>query len=187
MTQKSKRNLKKSNPIRIIKPHTNKSRKIQKHNFLKGDFKKIEKVALDISMLAKNAENEGLFGNVYAVAHAQIIKKPLAFFIINAGNVRIWESFKGFVNEYGPIIMNPRITRHSKDKMGMEEGCLSFPGKEMIMVKRWYKIEVEFEYLTFSEKTEKVNGIKTGDAKLKGFYAQLFQHEIDHINGINIY
>ena len=154
---------------------------------MKKDFKKVEKFALDMQMLAVNAENEGMFGNVYAVAHAQIAKRPLAFFVLNTNNKKIANEFKDFTEKFGPIVMNPEITQHTKIAQEMPEGCLSFPGKEMTSVKRYYKITVKFNYLEFNEKSGKVSGIKIGTYPLKGFFAQLFQHEIDHNNGINIY
>lgn len=187
--KKIKKKIANRNIIRIIKPHTNKSRRIVIKNFMKKDFKKIEKVAFDMTMLAFNAEKENLFGNVFAVAHAQIVKKPLAFFILNAKNPKITAQFGDFIQKYGPIIINPKIVpgKHSGTKQDMWEGSLSFPGKEMIEVRRYYKITVAFHYLTFSKTTSKVSGIKKAEESFKGFCSQLFQHEIDHTNGINIY
>lgn len=175
--------------IRIIPPHTNKSKKVELHNFLKKDYKKIEKVALDMQMLMYKAEAEKMFGNVYAIAHAQIIKKSLAFFILNMENQKISGSFRDFINKFGPIIINPEIIpgKHSSTKNDMWEGSVANPGEEMVQVKRYYKITVKFNYLKFNEKTNKVCGIGSAEYDLKGFFSQLFQNMIDTINGVDIY
>ncbi len=189
MLKKVKKKLADRKLIRIIKPHTNKSKKINLHNFMKKDFIKIEKFAFDMQMLAVNAEKENLFGNVYAVAHAQVAKRPLAFFVLNTSNEKIGVRFKDFIDQFGYIIMNPEIVsgKHSSVAQPMPEGCLSFPGNEMTSVKRYYKATFKFNYLTFDKITNKVSGIKEGEYALKGFYAQLFQHSIDILNGKYIY
>lgn len=69
--------------------------------------------------------------------------------------------------------INPKITWSSKDHKKMEEGCLSIPG--MIgKVRRPTRVTVdaynkEGEFFT-------ITGV--------GFLAQIFQHEIDHLDGI---
>jgi len=72
-------------------------------------------------------------------------------------------------------LVNPRILEKSrKIEMG-EEGCLSIPGL-FLNIKRAKKIEIE--------------GIKEDGEKIKieaeGLLARIFQHEIDHIEGILI-
>jgi len=71
------------------------------------------------------------------------------------------------------IYINPKITKISKDKKKMSEGCLSVRpmyGK----VKRATRIQIE---------AVDVYGKKfTVDAK--GFLAQIFQHENDHLDGV---
>ena len=71
------------------------------------------------------------------------------------------------------VFINPKITRTSKGRMQMEEGCLSvrnYYGKTMRAAKvrvRAYDAEGKlFEH---------------GGS---GLLAQIFQHEIDHLNGI---
>lgn len=69
-------------------------------------------------------------------------------------------------------LINPKITKKSKEKSSLEEGCLSFPNI-FIKIKRPEKIEVE--------------GILLNGEKAKfnadGILSHVFQHEIDHLNG----
>ena len=72
-------------------------------------------------------------------------------------------------------IINPQVTSKSFKKTFLEEGCLSIPRK-FGLVKRPEKITVKFFDL---------NG-KMLKLKLDGFVAKVFQHEIDHLNGVLI-
>jgi len=69
--------------------------------------------------------------------------------------------------------INPKITKYSKEKEDMEEGCLSVPGKVGI-VSRPVAIEIK----GFNEKGEKIK------MKFDGIFARIFQHEYDHLQGI---
>lgn len=69
------------------------------------------------------------------------------------------------------VMINPKITHYSKEQRRMVEGCLSFPGLE-ILVKRPSKIVIE--------------GADRYGKKIKidadGLYARVMQHENDHLN-----
>jgi peptide deformylase len=70
-------------------------------------------------------------------------------------------------------MINPTIIAHSSEMELGEEGCLSIPDHRGL-VSRYQAIEVE--YLT-----------RDGQGKrqeLTGFIARIFQHELDHLNGI---
>ncbi|MFC1638284.1 peptide deformylase [Patescibacteria group bacterium] len=85
-------------------------------------------------------------------------------------------SLKLCVIEEGGILytlINPKITKTSKETSSAEEGCLSFPGK-FIQIERSEKVTV----LYLNEKGERCK-IKTS-----GLLARALQHEIDHLNGI---
>lgn len=71
------------------------------------------------------------------------------------------------------VLINPKITAHSKEKINTEEGCLSFPGK-FISVTRFETVQVRY----LNEKGEKCK------IKAKDLLARAFQHEIDHLDGI---
>jgi peptide deformylase len=70
-------------------------------------------------------------------------------------------------------LCNPTITWMSEETIEMEEGCLSIPGIT-VEVTRPEAIRVEAQTLDGEPVT-----IETG-----GFRARVFQHEIDHLNGV---
>ena len=78
--------------------------------------------------------------------------------------------------EYNDIIVcfNPRIVKRYDDEVWCEEGCLSFPD-EIINIQRPDRIVVKYE--DENKKDHKI--------KLEGFAARVFQHEFDHLNGID--
>ena len=70
-------------------------------------------------------------------------------------------------------IFNPKITKTSKETSILEEGCLSVPGFYGT-VERPAKITLE----GFDKNGRKVK------IKAAGLTARVFQHEVDHLNGI---
>ena len=71
------------------------------------------------------------------------------------------------------IVINPEITWASAEKKKEWEGCLSLPGIRAL-VPRHHAIKVN--YLS-----------RTGEsiyAEYTGFIARIFQHELDHLNGM---
>jgi peptide deformylase len=72
-------------------------------------------------------------------------------------------------------IINPEITWQSNGKSSLEEGCLSLPD---IFV----KVERPKEIIVtgIDENGKKI------EVKAKDMLAKIFQHEIDHVNGILI-
>lgn len=71
------------------------------------------------------------------------------------------------------IFINPQIKHYSKDKVEMEEGCLSFPGI-FKPVTRSKKITIAY----LDEKGQKQR------LKAKGLLARVIQHEFDHLRGV---
>ena len=78
--------------------------------------------------------------------------------------------------EYNDIIVcfNPVILNSSSDSNSCEEGCLSYPDK-FINVQRPDKIDVMYE-----DEEGREHKIK-----LEGFPSRVFQHEYDHLEGID--
>ena len=70
-------------------------------------------------------------------------------------------------------IVNPEITRRSMDVEDGTEGCLSVPG---------YQGEVE-RHIAITVKGQNRHG-QPVTLKLKDWTARIFQHEIDHLNGV---
>ena len=71
------------------------------------------------------------------------------------------------------VMINPEITKTSEEKVLGVEGCLSIPGIQD-EVERFEAIQVKG--LNRFGKPQKL--------KLNGWMARIFQHEIDHLNGI---
>ena len=69
---------------------------------------------------------------------------------------------------------NPKIIKESKKDVVMEEGCLSYP-KLFLDISRPSSIIVRYE-------DEGKTIIKR---RLEGFIGRIFQHEYDHMEGIN--
>lgn len=78
-----------------------------------------------------------------------------------------------------PFVINPVILEKSQETEMLDEGCLSFPGFFM-KVRRHKQIKVTYVTLT------KVDGkyeAKQMEETYDGFWAQVFQHECDHLDG----
>jgi peptide deformylase len=71
------------------------------------------------------------------------------------------------------VIANPRIVWESRDVIDGIEGCLSIPG---------YVGEVERAYAVRVRAQDRRG--KPLKLRLKGWTARIFQHEIDHLNGV---
>ncbi|MBD3244868.1 MAG: peptide deformylase [Candidatus Moranbacteria bacterium] len=71
------------------------------------------------------------------------------------------------------VIINPEIKHISKDRIAMEEGCLSFPGI-FYQIIRNKKITIKY-IDQFGQKQT---------LKAKGILARAIQHEIDHLDGV---
>ena len=70
--------------------------------------------------------------------------------------------------------LNPKIIKESKDEVVMEEGCLSYP--EMYLdISSPRSIIVKYED----------EGKSIFKRRLDGYIARIFQHEYDHMEGID--
>ncbi len=72
------------------------------------------------------------------------------------------------------VFVNPKILKISKKTKIGDEGCLSVPGKYGTKVLRNDKVTISY----YDEKGKK------HERGASGFLARVFQHEIDHLNGI---
>jgi len=72
------------------------------------------------------------------------------------------------------VCFNPRIV-HTSDKFSVsQEGCLTFPGF-FVKIRRPEWIRVRFQDVNGDIQTENLNALP----------ARAFQHELDHLDGIN--
>ncbi|WP_406682803.1 peptide deformylase [Seonamhaeicola sp. MEBiC1930] len=72
------------------------------------------------------------------------------------------------------VYLNPKIIEYSNKKQSVREGCLSIPDRTDTLNSRSHKITIEYNTQKGEHKTETVDS----------FTAVIFQHEIDHLNGI---
>ncbi|MDG1728486.1 MAG: peptide deformylase [Algibacter sp.] len=72
------------------------------------------------------------------------------------------------------VYLNPKIVSYSTKKQTVKEGCLSIPNRTDTLNSRSYSITIEYDTMNAEHKSETVNG----------FTSVVFQHEIDHLNGI---
>ncbi|WP_280769143.1 peptide deformylase [Salipaludibacillus daqingensis] len=76
-------------------------------------------------------------------------------------------------------LLNPKIVSHSAETTHLEggEGCLSVDREVTGIVPRYARIKIEAYDLDGKKVTK----------RLRGFLAIVFQHEMDHLNGIMFY
>ncbi len=72
------------------------------------------------------------------------------------------------------VLLNPTILQYSQKKQQRAEGCLSIPDRRETLNSRAYAILVEYDTMDGNHVVEMV----------EDFTAVIFQHEIDHLNGI---
>ncbi|KJD32009.1 peptide deformylase [Tamlana nanhaiensis] len=72
------------------------------------------------------------------------------------------------------VYLNPKIVGYSKEKQTVTEGCLSIPDRRETLNSRSQIIDIEYDTMEGEHKAETI----------KDFTAVIFQHEIDHLNGI---
>lgn len=72
------------------------------------------------------------------------------------------------------VYLNPKISLYSNETQTLKEGCLSIPNRTEVLSSRSQTITIEYDTMEGNNKTEIVDG----------FTAVIFQHEIDHLNGI---
>ena len=162
----------------------------------------------------QNGKFGGEFAHAYAIGHCQVADEPVQLFVVAPPmlgkgdgkhtqknfyfpaaaifNARILEA-PGQIEKVVPnrvIYKNPETKRDEmriepqkrmiSNKAPMAEGCMSFPNRTEKNVERFFRIKVRYWYNWHGipmRRTEWVEGLK----------AHIFQHEIDHFNGKNIF
>ncbi|MFD2725309.1 peptide deformylase [Hyunsoonleella rubra] len=72
------------------------------------------------------------------------------------------------------VYLNPKIVKYSEGTQTVREGCLSIPDRSETLNSRSQEIKIEYDTMQDEHQSESV----------EGFTAVIFQHEIDHLNGI---
>lgn len=114
-------------------------------------------------------EQKMLAHNGVGIAAPQVSESVRAFIVASRPNARY---------PYAPLMsptlmLNPELIWTSDDMEKDWEGCLSIPGMRA-RVNRHTSIEVRYLTLTGEEVI----------TRMEGFIARIFQHELDHLNGI---
>ena len=89
-------------------------------------------------------------------------------------NERAFVMMSDIESEETITCFNPKIIKESKKLISYEEGCLSYPGLQL-NISRPSTIVVKYED----------EGKELHKIKLEGFIARIFQHEYDHMEGID--
>ena len=74
------------------------------------------------------------------------------------------------------VCFNPRIVQPSEQEVILEEGCLTYPGL-LVKIKRPQHVRVRFTMANGETRTDTFTGMT----------ARIFQHELDHLNGIKFF
>jgi peptide deformylase len=123
---------------------------------------KIQKLIDDLIFTCKKSKGVGIA--------APQVYEPIRLFIVHSHpNPRYPKAPK-----MKPTAMiNPKIVKKSKTKKLDWEGCLSIPGIRALVPRHTI---IDIEYTDRKGKLQK--------KKYKDFVARIFQHELDHLNGI---
>ena len=117
--------------------------------------------------LALHAEEDGV-----AIAAPQV-GVSLRIFVVKDEAVAMAQHLPADQIAEDLVFINPEILKVSKKKSQMEEGCLS--------LRYLYGEVMRHEKVTISAYNEKGEKMTAGAS---GLLAQIFQHEIDHLDGI---
>ena len=131
---------------------------------------KIQKILKAMSVaLAREADGVALA--------APQISLSLRIFIITGKLLEVEPPFGGSTSKSQStpdlVFINPQITKTSKRKVAMEEGCLS--------VRWWYGEVKRADKVTITAYNEQGRKFTRHGT---GLWAQIFQHETDHLDGV---
>ncbi|MDD5065206.1 MAG: peptide deformylase [Phycisphaerae bacterium] len=135
------------------------------------DYKEIQEDAEEMKTLADFGPFKGSFDQVYAVAHCQVSEQPMAFFVVSSAHRLMFAD---------RVIINPEIIKTYEEPVSCKEACLSFPYRSDKTVERYEMVRGKYQILRNGE-------LKTVEVDIEGIASQVFQHEVDHLQGKNIY
>lgn len=107
--------------------------------------------------------------NGVGIAAPQVGKSQRLFIVASHPNPRYPEA----PTMEPTAMINPKLLAHSEEMLKDWEGCLSIPGLRGL-VPRYQEIEVEY--------TNPAGQLQK--QILTNFVARIFQHELDHLNGV---
>lgn len=169
--------------LKIVKPHYIVSREVRSYKEIRSKVKALKKFV--------NSEfTEGLFKTAYSLAHCEVESvEPYAFFVINSDFIKK----KVFKHQ---VIINPEIVnvpdkikfeadedkKEHDNTMSIQEACMMFPHRKPKRLDRPYRIEVKYQVPFFFGLF-----MKTVCEEFEGLQSQIFQHNLEHCLGKNIF
>lgn len=192
--------------MRLLPAHNRPARPVESYEEIEALLPELERFIDD-----HNGRFRGTYDTAYAIAHGQVSMEPLALsvicreyvegthspdvpkelrfrsrFIINPRIVHIPEKALKQVEQENPITESFEKRAVSvPNKYRVEEACMSFPHKKAKKVDRFYEVKVEYQI-----PAKGLMGgmkLKTIRETVTGLKAHIFQHEIDHMQGKNIF
>lgn len=153
--------------MKIIQPpHKKTARKVESLSQIK-DF-------IEPMRAFTNSDNfPGRWQIAMAISHAQVSDDPYSFFIVHKNQAKL------FGGE--DVIINAKIIEEGIGYR-FDEACMSFPFRSTKSMERAYKIKVEY-YVP----RKIMGGLRKVVGDFQGTEAVIFQHEIDHAHGKNIF
>jgi len=141
------------------------------HPALRANSREVQKDEFGSPALSKSIDEmkralESQFDGV-AIAAPQI-GENIRLFVVSK---RLWE--ESSEEAHDKVFINPIITKRSKKTQWMEEGCLSI---------RWKYGEVRRSTTVTVRAQDEAGDVFTYTGS--GIIAQIFQHEIDHLDGV---
>ena len=153
--------------MKIIPIHRRFSKEVASYSQIKSDVDGLKDLVEQVFNGRKS----------FALHHCQVSEYPFNFFVVAPDLVEA----KAFKHQ---VIINPKIAKNTTglnfEKKRMKEGCMSFVHRDYKMISRYTAITVQYQVPTMI-------GLKTHTELVYGIPAQIFQHEIDHSKGVNIY
>ena len=153
--------------MRIIKIHYTPSASVT-------SWGEIKDAAPELIQLVDSDTFPGNKTEAIAIHHAQVSEAPFAFFAVNSKYIEPFDLTRR-------LIINPRIVAVDESSVVyVKEACMSFPYRSGKHLLRYGRITVEYQIPIIGE-------LETLVEECEGRKAIMFQHEIDHQNGKNIY
>lgn len=135
------------------------------------DLKDVE----EMKKLIDGGFSRGNYPTAFALSHCEVCEDPKNYFVVNQKLVdeKVFKS---------RVVVNPMILeKDEKVMVSLLEACMSVPFRRPKRVERYLKIKVKYQTIEgdklSADIVEEVDGVKS----------HIFQHQIEHNLGKNIY
>jgi len=120
-------------------------------------------------------ENEDFLNSFLDFARSQKHAVGLASNQVAYNGERIKDRFAAILTTAGWVVaVDPKIVETNGEEFEAKEGCLTWPNKK-IAARRYPNVKVEFTMMNGEKHT------RNADLKIE---SQIWQHEINHLNGV---